>query len=319
MTLFYPSFIDNSLYILKMQSWVGLRTRASFDCESRRHYDWQNKTEKYGLTRRQWSVYQSLLLFMYSPPLILLPEIVSLIIRRAFSIAISERMNTTRMISDRWWLKAKCYRSRLNEEPAPEGLVILTYYRAHDRDHDEDGIATLTNIDIHCYGDGFICKDVDDNLCYIPDRLLNDDWLRTGSSSIRDNELYHSYLWDKIGAGLMVFAIALYWFYDWLVINFGYSRYISHPIVTVFSYVDNVFECTDNLSCLIGVHVQCILNSMWFTGLYTGQLFPSLVIHNTTMTERPLLYMVDSLIYLLVLPLEALLFNIINTTGTLLV
>lgn len=255
-----------------MQSWIGIRTRASFERESRRHSDWYNETERYGLTRRQWSVYQSLLLFfMGSPSLILLPDLVSLIVRRAFSVAINERMNTICMTKDQWWLKARCYDSRLNGEPVPDGLIMLTYYGDHDRNHGEDGMATLTNIDIPYHGDGFICNDIDDNLCYIPECLLNDDWLRTGSSRIRDEELYRDYLRETIGNGLLVFAIAFFWFYDWLVMDFIYSRYIAHHMTVIMSYGDeprlpywSVFECTDWISCMIATLTQCILNPLWF-------------------------------------------------------
>lgn len=194
-----------------MQTWIGLRTRASFDLESRRHSDWYNETERYGLTRRQWSVYQSLLLFfMGSPSLMLVPDLVSLIVRRAFSVAINERMNTICMTKDQWWLKARCYDSRLNGEPVPGGLIILTYYGAHDRDHDEDGIATLRNIDIPYNGGGFICNDADDNLCYIPECLLSDDWLRTSSSPIRDEELYRDYLWETTSSIVLWSSLSLF-------------------------------------------------------------------------------------------------------------
>lgn len=322
-----------------MRTWIGLRTRSSFDCESRRHHDWRDKTEKYGITRRHWSVYQSLLLFfMDSPSLMLLPELVNLIVRRAFSIAISERLDTICMVHNQWWLKAKCYGSRLKEEPTPDGLIILTYYGAHNRGHDKDGVATLTNIDIPYHGGGFMCNDVDDNLCYIPERLLSDDWLRTGSSRIRDEELYRDYLRETICNGLLVFTIALFWFYDWLIMDFVYSRYIADQMVTVFSYADeprlpfwSVFECTDGLSCFFSTPIQCILNPMWFIsrllqfpkmGPHYQQMYPSLVMHNVTMGERLFLLhvsMADSIIDLLIIPLVTLVSNFINTTGTLLV
>ena len=241
-----------------MQNW-GIRTRESFNGESRFHHDWKKESDKYGLTRRQWIVYQGLLLFyMNSPSLLLLPELVTTIVQRAFSVAIGERM---KMIcsSREDWFQVKCFASRLNGEPVPDGIVILSCYGAHKRGEKDGDYCAVTNIDIPEYLGGFRCKDTRGNDVYFPERLLNDDWLRNCSSRLYDNKLYRHYLWDTTKEFVTICTLILFCLYDCFVADFSLSWKLAHSFTTAFVFKDG----TDTvLYEAIATLVQTVLNPL---------------------------------------------------------
>lgn len=218
-----------------MLDWIGFRSRDSFNGKSRDYFQPQYNPDKYGLNRSDWQVYKGLLLF-YMGNESLLPELVDVILRSAFTIAINERIKLSSLFG---WAKMQCFDSELNGDRLPDGALILKRVAYMDIT-DEPDIIVRKKLTIRC-GDYFICNDIDTGeTIYVTDIFLNNEWMIDGTNSQFEDELYHDYLLETIKNEGTFWGTLLFWLLDWLI----FDHTISQRMILCIEYV---------LSCL-GIH-----------------------------------------------------------------
>lgn len=154
-----------------MLTWLGIKSRESFNGRSRLHISWDLEEEKYGLRRTNWYVYQSLLLFyMANPFSLLIPELITEILRRSFWIAIKDRIKEARSYG---WEISRCYNTTINAKKVADGLIFPR--RGNRKENDDTEPKRIEDARI-VERNSFIVTDIDGGeQIHVADAFLNDD------------------------------------------------------------------------------------------------------------------------------------------------